>query len=311
MIHELPTPPQDPSADQSKQKGTVESVGSSIPSSSSLPPAVLCRRQLSVDAAVFVPTGYAQLANFSPCSGQFPRQCPVSWQMHAPASHVIGHPSPDSPYQYLQPGPSGPALMDSALSPRPSHTSSSSSSFNSFLNRTSPIGRPLHHGDSLPSPSSSLLKPSPRHSPTSVLPCHFTPAEYAQPPLSGHNSTSVYSRATAQDRPPQLGFVDSPRAWGLPPLLEEGSGSPFPGMPIKATQDACHALLDSQSPSADILSAANSVASHPSMQQESHMGIASSLPGFSSIWSTSKAPGRQGTADNWQMAAADKPSSIW
>jgi len=314
-IHELPIPPQDPSPDQPKQKGTVESVGSSVPSSSPLAPAVHCRRQLSVDAPVFVPTGYAQLANFGPCSGQFPNQCPVSWQMHAPTSHVIGHASPDSPYQFLQPGPSGPALMDSALSPRPSHTSassSSSSSFSSFLNRTSPIGRPLYRGDSLPSPSSSLPKPSPRHSPTSVLPCHFTPAEYAQPLLSGHNSTSIYSRATAQDRPPQLGFVDSPRGWGLPPLLEEGVGSPFPGMPIRATQDAFHALLDSQSPSADILSAANSAASQCcAMEQETHVGVASSLPGFSSIWSTSKAPGQQDTADNWQMAAADKPSSIW
>ncbi len=313
MIHELPTPPQEPSPDQPKHKGTVESVGSSVHSSSPIPPAVHCRRQLSVDAPVFVPTGYAQLANFGPSSGQFPNQCPVSWQTHTPTSHVIGYASPDSPYQFLQPGPSGPAVKDSALSPRPSHTasSSSSSSFSSFLNRTSPIGRPLYHGDSLPSPSSSLPKPSPRHSPTSVLPCHFTPAEYAQPLLSGHRSTSVYSRATAQDRPPQLGFVDSPRGWGLPPLLEEGVGSPFPGMPIRATRDAFHALLDSQSPSADILSAANSVASHPSMEQESHVGIASSLPGFSSIWSTSNASRRQNTADNWQMAAADKPSSVW
>ncbi|DBA84892.1 hypothetical protein WJX77_001582 [Trebouxia sp. C0004] len=314
LIHELPTPPQDPSPDQPKQKGTVESVGSRVPSSSPLPPAVHYRRQLSVDAPVFKPTGYAQLANFGPCSGQFPNQCPVSWQIHAPTSHVIGHASPDSPYQFLQPGPSEHAEMDSALSPRRSHTSassSSSSSFSSFLNRTSPVGRPLYHGDSLSSPSSSLLKPRPRHSPTSVLRCHFTPAEYAQPLLSGHNSISVGTRATAQDRPPQLGFVDSPRGWGLPPLLEEGLGSPFPGMSIRATQDAFHSLLDSQSPSADILSAANSAASHPSVEQQSHVGVASSLPGFSSIWSTSKAPARQDTADNWQMAAADKPSSIW
>lgn len=313
-IHELPTPLQDPSSDQAKQKDTVESVGSSVHSSCPSPPAVHCRRQLSVDAPVFVPTRYAQLANFGPASGQFSNQCPGSWQTHASTSHVIGYASPDSPYQFLQPGPSEPAVMDSALSLRPSHTSassSSSSSFSSFLNRTSPIGRPLYHGDSLPSPSSSLPKLSPRQSPTSVLPCLFTLAEYAQPLLSGHNSPSVYSRATAQDRPPQLGFVDSPRGWGLPPLLEEGVGSPFPGMPIRATQDAFHALLDSQSPSADILSAANSVASHPAMEHESHVGIASSLPGFSSIWSTSSASGRQDTAANWQMAAADKPSSIW
>ena len=225
-IHELPTPPQDPFTDPPRQKGAVESVGSSVPSPSSPLPAVQCRRELSVDAQVFVPTGYAQSANFGTNSVQYPSQRPVHWYPQAGASHSIGHAHPTAPYQYPQTlANSGPMCTESTLSPRPSHAStSSSSSFGSYLNRTSPIGRPLYH-DAGPNyshtPPPGVSKSSPRYSPTSVLPSRFSPAEFSQP---------SFSTATAQDRPPQLGFVHSPRGWRLPPLLEEVVGSPFPGM---------------------------------------------------------------------------------
>ena len=301
-VHELPSPPQDSSSDPSRPTSAVEFLGSSA--SSPLPlPAVQCHRQLSVDAPVFVPSGSAQSAAIGANLMHYPNQQPVKWH------HFIGQAHPSTPYQFVPSASSVLTSVDTAFSPRHSQAStSSSSSFSSYLNRTSPIGRPLYHDDRrISSPSASMPKPSPRYSPTSVLPSHFTPADFTHPPLGSCQSPMSFGIVTAQDRRAQLGFADSPRGWVLPPLMEEVVGSPFPGMPTGVSQGPFHALLDAQSPSADILSAASSSSSAAcNLREEAHLSIPSSLPGFSSIWSTAKP-----SDATWQSFNASKQGSTW
>ena len=310
-IHELPTPPappQDPGMEAVRQKGAVQSVGCSTPSSSSS--LQEARRQLSVDAPIFVPTGYANIGSFSSSASYFPSTQLPDWQPQFAAAHHYEEQSSPTPYHLLRTA-EGSTLTDPAHTPHLSQASCLP--FSNHLERVSPIHRPLYQEERVAHTQRPLLpKPSPRNSPTSVLPaCLPLPSEMSNPVCSrssGSGCTSFPS-ATAGEHQPQLGSVDSCRAWGLPPLLEEGVGSPFPGMLSRTSQRPLHASAGVPSLADSVFSATN--VAETSMPEQPHISIASSLPGFNSIWRTAKSTDMHSSEDTWQSFTADKNTMMW
>ena len=313
-IHELPTPlaPQDPSTEAVRQKGAVQSVGCSVPSSSSS--LQEARRQLSVDAPIFVPTGYANIGSFSGSASHFPSTHLPDWQpQFAAAHHYEGHSSP-APYQ-LRRTAEGSILTDPAHTPQLSQAPYFP--FSPHLERVSSIGGPLYQEECVAhTPRPLVPKPAPRNSPTSVLPaCLPLPPEVSNPSFSSSipgRGRASFPFTTAGEQPqPQLGSAASCRGWGLPPLLEESVGSPFPGMPSRTSESEgpLHTI-------AGVPSLADSMFSPPtlaetSMTDQPHVRIASSLPGFNSIWRTAKSTDTHSSEDTWQSFTAEKNNSIW
>ena len=315
VIHELPNPPQDPDTEAVRQKGAVQSVGCStpFPSSSALPEIQEARQQLSVDAPIFVPTGYANMGNFSSSASHFPFTQLPDWQPRfAAAHHYQGQSSPTS--QQLLRAAEGYILPAPALAPP--LTQAPYLPFSTHLERVSPIGCSLYQEERVAhTPEPSVPKPSPRHSPTSVLPaCLPLPSESSNPvfgsSISGSGCT-LFPFATAGEHHPQLGSVGSCRGWGLPPLLQESVGSPFPGMPTRTSETPLHTTAGGLSLANSMFSAPGSTSAGTSMPEQPHVSIASSLPGFNSIWRTAKSTDTHSSAGTWQSFTADKNNSIW
>lgn len=245
-IHELPQPPQDPSAGHTRSRGSVESVDSSLHSSSLPLSSALAHRQLSVNAPVFVPTGYAQNSVY-PLTQQL-------WQHRIPMRHSIGHAPLGSPHQFFPQSNPGPLSVDSLPHFRPSQTVlQSSPSFGSYIHSSPPARRTSYQDQATQPALAAVQKPSPRFSPTSVLPLHNS-VEFSHLPQSSCSTSLQFGAYTAAERLPQLGPVDSARSWSLTQLPEEVLGSPFPGMPVKSLHSA---IQDNESPSAGILNAAS------------------------------------------------------
>ena len=312
-IHELPNPPQDLGTEAVRQKGAVQSVGCSTPfsSSSALPEMQDARRQLSVDAPIFVPTGYANMGNFSSSASHCPSQL-LDWQSQfAAAHHYEGQSSPAS-YPLLRTA-EGSRLPAPALTPPLSHAPYLP--FSTHLDRVSPIGRPLYQDERVTHTPNQVPKPSPRHSPTSVLPaCLPLPSEISNPMCGSSisdSSCTSFPFTTAGEHQPQLGPVGSCRGWGLPPLLEESVGSPFPGMPSRTSERPLHTTAGGLSLADSMFSAPGPTSAGTGMPEQPHVSIASSLPGFNSIWRTANSTDTHSSEDTWQSFTADKNNSIW
>ena len=306
-IHELPTPPQDPRTESVRQKDAVQSVGCSSPSSSSSS-LLHAQQQLSVDAPIFVPNGYANMGNFTGSTSQFPSGHLPDWQPQSAGHHYEGQSSPTL-YHMLTTVETGSMLPDPAFPPQLSQAHNLP--FSTNLTRVSPIGPPLYHEDRIAhTPRPAVPKLSPRSSPTSVLPACLP--EVANP-VFGNNicgsSCTPFSFTTAGEHQPQLGFVGSPRAWGLPPLLEETVGSPFPGMPCRTSERPFQTMSGTASLAANIFGSSTSAAT--SMPEQPPVSIASSLPGFNSIWRTANSTDLHSSEDTWQSFTTDRKNSIW
>lgn len=308
-IHELPTLPQDPATDTVRQKGAEQSLGCSGPSPcSSALPELQARQQLSVDAPIFVPTGYANMGSFCRSPSHLPSTQLPDWQPQSGTYHYEGQGSP-VPFQLSPETGTGSMLPEPALAPH--LTQAPNLPFNGHLEMVSPLGRPWDYDDhGVYTLRPSVPKPSPRNSPTSVLPpCLPLPSEVGNPvfgtSISGSGcAPSPFS--TAGEHQPQLGVVGSSRGWGLPPLLEESMGSPFPGMPSRTSERPNHATAGVSSVAGSIFSApASSGTTVPEQPQ------LSSLPGFNSIWRTAKSTDMHSAEDTWQSFAADKSNSVW
>ena len=314
-IHELPTPPEDPTPEQATQRAAVELVGSSHPSSSSTHlPDAYTRRQLSVDAPAFVPSAHSNSSHFGTNASQFPLTNHLRWQPQSAISQLEGQRFPTS-YSMLHAAETTSGLNNVALCPWLAQASNPLS--DPYPARVSPLGASLYRGDQvMQPPSPSVPKPSPRHSPTSVLPAHLPSHETASPYLSSSSSCgsshTSFPFPTAVDQQPQLGLLGSPRGCGLPPLLEEDVGNPFPGMPCRVSERAFHPLAEPLSPPTSIFNATQNAASAAAGMPESpHVTIAGSLPGFNSIWSTAKSTDMHSSEDSWHSFTANKHDSIW
>ncbi|KAL3141614.1 hypothetical protein ABBQ32_004855 [Trebouxia sp. C0010 RCD-2024] len=300
-IHELPTPPQDPSTDPVRQRGAVQSVGCSSPSSSSSAlPQFQTRRQLSVDAPVFVPTGYPNMNNFICGASQYPFTQLPEWQPQSDAYHA------DGLCHMLRTGHPGVTLPDPTFNPQLPQTSNFP--FSTYLTRVSPIGHTMYREDLVaPTPRPAVPMLSSQTSPTSVLPdCLPSCSDVGNPILSSmicSSSSMSAPFATAGEQQPQLSFIGSPRGWGLPPLLEEGLGSPFPGMPSRTSERPFHTTVGHPSAVANVFSAPTSAG--PTLPEQPHV---STLPGFNSIWKSSDTHSSEGA---WHSFTADRKGSIW
>ncbi|KAL3160060.1 hypothetical protein ABBQ38_009775 [Trebouxia sp. C0009 RCD-2024] len=300
-IHELPTPPQDLSTDLVRQRGAVQSVGCSDPSSSSSALAHFqTRRQLSVDAPVFVPTGYPNVSNFICGASQYPFTQLPDWQPQSAAYHA------DGLYQMLRTGDPGVTLPEPMFNPQLAQTSNFP--FSTYLTRVSPVGHPMYHEDLVaPTPRPAVPMLSSQTSPTSVLPDCLPPSsDVGNPILSSmicSSSCTSAPFATAGEQQPQLGFVGSPRGWGLPPLLEEGLGSPFPGMPSRTSERPFHTAVGNAPPMPNVFSGPTSAG--PILPEQPHVN---SLPGFNSIWKSSDTHSSEGA---WHSFTADRKGSVW
>lgn len=307
-IHELPalpTSPHDLGKAAVTQKGAVQSVGCSISSfsSSALPEIQEARQQLSVDAPIFVPTGYANLlGNFSSSASHLPSTQLPDWQRQSAAHHYEGL-SSSMPHQFLR-------TAEGSILPEPQLSQAPYLPFSTHLERVSPIGHPLYQEErAAHTPKFSVPKPSPRNSPTSVLPaCLPLPSEISNPVLSSSisgSSCTSFPFATAGRHQPQLGSMPSCRGWRLPPLLEESVGSPFPGMLSRTSERPLHTATGVPSLADSVLSAPTSAGT--SMPEQPHV----SLPGFNSIWRTAKSTDMHSSEDTWQSFTTDKNNSIW
>ena len=313
-IHELPTPPEDPSPEQARQRAAVESLGSSYPSSSSPhQPDAYIRCQLSVDAPVFVPTAHTNIGHFGTHSSQFSLTNQASWQPQSAVSRLEGQRFPTSSSMLA---PAETTFGLEGLEPCPWLTQTSNPLSGPYPTRVFPMVAPLHHGDhGMQTPSPAVSKPSPRHSPTSVLPARLPLHDTASPYPS--SSSCISSHATfpfpsSLGQQPQLGLLSSPRGWGLPPLLEEDVGSPFPGMPCRVSERPFHPLAEPSFPPANTFAnTQNARSATAGMAESPYVTIAGSLPGFNSIWSTAKSTDMQTSEDTWHSFTANKHDSIW
>ena len=308
-IHELPATAQDSSADLARQKGAVEPLGSSHLPSSSLPlPAVHSHRQLSVDAPVFVPTGHSNFLSLGTHASHFPAGRLPDWQPQSSGFNLEGQRFP-TPYQLHRPAVGSDEQAHPAVSPM---SQSLEPPFSPYAAQAGLAARRDEQVD--PVPAFALRKPSPRHSPTSVLLARLPSLETANPYLSSGGCDSrhgVFPFATAAEQPPQLGLAGSPRAWGLLPVLES-VGSPFPGMPCRASEQPFPFLSEPSSSSANVLGVtSNATSAALGLTEQSHASIAGSLPGFSSIWSTAQSCDVHNPVDTWQSFTATKQNPNW
>lgn len=292
-VHELPTPTPDTATAKGKQKVSVGSLGSSNPSSaSSLPlpkPAAQSRRQLSVNAAPFIPTGYAQNCSLGVLS--YPD---LQWA----AQHTY---LPESAFGYDQMRPPTPIPACSSLpfSPRSFAYSSGSSSQSLLLDQTSPSTVPCQYiGEQPPvllAPP-GFPRPTSRHSPTSVLPWL---------PEAQSSHTLMLSPRWSNDKP-QLSssLMSNPSGVLLPPVLEDVVvSSPFPGMRQLGSRHVAVTCCQMSSPQASVSSALLDL---PRQLPVSSVG----LPGFNTIWSTSGIPAAApSSSKSWSTSIAS--SSIW
>lgn len=294
-VHELPTPPSDESTTaKGKQKSPVGSLDSSNPSSasSSTRSAVQITRQLSVNAVPFVPTGYAQGCNVGAALSPQNLQWPQQWDPQQ-------MPLPESCYSYNQTRPSTPipGSLSHPFSPRLNTYSSGSSAHS--LDRP-PAASLLwqYEAEQAPrlQPPVGYPKPTPRYSPTSVLPC---------PDLSSTQASMLSPRWSADEYHSSSSFMSSPGTVLLPPVLEEVVSGPFPGM---RQPDSHAAVLNPSRTALPQPSVSSALLDLPRQLPVSSVG----LPGFNSIWSTSAMPSSCTNGSNpWSAGSTAGSSSIW
>lgn len=149
-------------------------------------------------------------------------------------------------------------------------------------------------------PPPGYPKPTPRCSPTSVLPWASESSSAQMSTLPPHSNSPLSSS-----------LMDGPDCVLLPPVLEDVVSSPYPGM----RQSPCTVQAETRpaagnsfqlSPSQGVSSALLDL---PRQLPVSSVG----LPGFSSIWSTTARPATgTGSSESWSSSITSaSSSSIW
>lgn len=306
-VHELPTALPDTSTAPKPKVRAAASTSNTPPSSSAALPqpsqASYPRRQLSVNAAPFVPTGYAHGC----CQGPvLAPDMPLGW---SPQSSALLH---EDAYSYapMRQTTSTPASPQAPLSPQSSlhSTAPSASPYSPQIESFPSVSMPwqcVQGWGSTPLLPQAPAKPIPRLSPTSVLPWALqADTPYRQPDWA-HPITSSCA--------PMPGSASTSGGILLPPVLEEDAVNCLSGAryhhPAPLHADSSHELGEMRAFDA------SPRASSALLDLPRHLPVSSGrLPGFNSIWSTTDMPAQgldSSSKSSWFSGTKAVSSSIW